>query len=241
MKKFLINLTICIAVLSFAAACTPFDKNYGESEKTASEKTNSYQNIKIPEIKSDDEIMPTYIDISLYDEENYSNIYLGKKFKYNFTYAGSEFNLPTNYREMVKKGWQISDGEYTVDSTVLAGKTARANFVNEYNKQIVAVFYNSSNSSAELKKCSIVKLIIPENCIYKEDSVYGQFWINGVSNEAAVTDVVEYLGSPSHFYAVSEKEYYLDYFISKKDKRSGITVYIDPKDDCITALEVSYY
>lgn len=241
MKKKIIMLTVCVAVLLSVTSCTPFDKTYGESEAKASEVTSSYENIKIPEIKSDDEIMPTFIDISLYDEENYADIYLGKKFKYNFTYAGSQLTLPTSYKEMAKNGWQLVEGEYTVDSAVMAGKTAKASFVNEYNKQITAVFFNDTQSSRELKKCSIVKLIIPENCIYTPDSLYGQFWINGVSNDSAITDIVEYLGSPSHFYAVSERQYYLDWFLTEKDKRSGITIYIDTEDDCITALEVSCY
>ena len=111
----------------------------------------------------------------------------------------------------------------------------------DYNKEIIAVFYNSSRSSVSLKKCDIVKFIIPENYLNAENSVYGQFWINGVNNGSAITDVIEYLGAPSHFYAVSDNEYYLDYFLFEKDKRTGITVYINPVDDCVNAIEVSYY
>jgi hypothetical protein len=57
----------------------------------------------------------------------------------------------------------------------------------------------------------------------------------------AVTDIIDNLGTPSHFYQVSENAYYLDYFITKKDRRNGITVYINPVDDLITAIEFSYY
>ena len=80
-----------------------------------------------------------------------------------------------------------------------------------------------------------------ENFLYSKDSVYGQFWVNGVSNESAVTDVIECLGAPSHFYAVDENNYYLDYFLYEKDKRSRITVYVDVNNDCVTRMEFSLY
>ena len=57
----------------------------------------------------------------------------------------------------------------------------------------------------------------------------------------AITDIINTLGTPSHFYAVSETSYYLDYFITKRDRRNGITVYINPVDDNITAIEFSFY
>ena len=57
----------------------------------------------------------------------------------------------------------------------------------------------------------------------------------------AITDIIHVLGTPSHFYAISDTSYYLDYFISKKDRRNGITVYINPVDDIITKIEFSYY
>ena len=73
---------------SAGAYCAPygekFDDDYGKSsvkkEDVASDTSSVYEDIKIPEIKSDDSVMPTYIDISLYDEENYADIYLGKDF-----------------------------------------------------------------------------------------------------------------------------------------------------------------
>ncbi|MBP3600007.1 MAG: hypothetical protein J6J30_02885, partial [Clostridia bacterium] len=67
------------------------------------------------------------------------------------------------------------------------------------------------------------------------------FNINGITNEMAITDIIHVLGTPSHFYAISDTSYYLDYFISKKDRRNGITVYINPVDDIITKIEFSYY
>ena len=53
--------------------------------------------------------------------------------------------------------------------------------------------------------------------------------------------VVERLGAPSHFLAVSDTEYHLDYFISRDDKRSGIMVNIDPLNDTVNSIEISYY
>ncbi len=242
MKKTFAVLLVCALLAGMLGGCSPFDDSYGSSVKTSEPVIEKkYENIKIPEIKSDDEIMPTFIDISLYDEENYADIYLGEDYEYSFTYGGAQLSVPTSYKKMTKAGWTILEGEYGLNSIIRAGKSAKANFVNEYNKQITAVFYNSSNSSVELRKSTIVKLIVPENCIYNSESVYGQFWINGVSNESAITDVIEYLGNPSHFYSVSEDEYYLDYFLFEKDKRSGITVYISPKDDCIKSVEIAYY
>ena len=57
----------------------------------------------------------------------------------------------------------------------------------------------------------------------------------------AITDVINTLGTPSHFYKVADNNYYLDYFITKKDRRNGITVYLDPVEDLVTAVEFSYY
>ena len=114
-------------------------------------------------------------------------------------------------------------------------------YQNEYGNKLDAVFYNASNSSVELRNCRIVKFKISENNQFVEDSSYGQFFVNGVTNQSAITDIIEYLGAPSHFYAVNENEYYLDYFLSKDDLRSRITVYITPEEDCIKSIEFSKY
>ncbi len=231
-------MAVLLTCLSFAA-CSPFDPNYGTS---GDEKENIYKDVKIPEIKSDDEKMPTYFDISLFDEENYSQIYLGKKFEHNVTYSGKKIEMPSSLDDMRESGFElIGDSEYKEDSQIFAGKSQKASFVDKYGKQIIAVFYNPSKSSVALKKCDIVKFIIPENVYLNSESVYGQFFVNGVSNESAITDVIEYLGAPSHFYAVDETHYYLDYFINAKDKRSGITVYVDIQNDNVTAIEFSLY
>lgn len=245
MKKIFCLILSIVFVLSLSA-CEKFDDNYGKSSaiqnaQNDTEKTTS-QNIKIPEIKSDDSVMPTYIDISLYDEENYADIYLGKDFEYNITYVGSVLKVPSTYKEITGGGWEIAQtSEYDENSQILAGKSLEVEFVNDYQKQLTAVFYNNKKSSVSLKKCPIVKFIIKQNGLIIPDSSYGQFWVNGVSNVSAITDIIELLGSPSHFYCVSENKYYLDWFITEKDRRSGITIYIDTAEDHIDSIEFSYY
>ena len=245
MKRFLSVVLCCLFVTSLCA-CEKFDDNYGKSsaskEIVETDKSNTSEEIKIPEIKSDDSVMPTYIDISLYDEENYADIYLGKDFEYKVTYAGSALDVPSSYKNIMSEGFtMVPSDEYNEDSQILAGKVLTADFVNEYNKKITAVFYNNKKSSTSLKKCPIVKFIIKENELSNPQSEYGQFWVNGVSNVSAITDVIELLGSPSHFYCVSENKYYLDWFIKKDDRRSRITVYVDTAEDTIDSIEFSYY
>ncbi len=245
MKKILSLILCCVFVLCLSS-CEKFDENYGKSSaKTQTKDTTSEtasEKIKVPEIKSDDSVMPTYVDISLYDEENYADIYLGEDFKYKITYVGSAISVPSSYKNITKEGWSLlSSDEYNEDSQILAGKSLSVDFVNEYNKQITAVFYNNKKSSVSLKKCPIVKFIIKENGFLNAESTYGQFWINGVSNVSAITDIIELLGSPSHFYCISENKYYLDWFITESDRRSGITVYVDTMEDHIDAIEFSYY
>ncbi len=246
MKKVL-SLFLCLIFILSLSACENFDDNYGKSSSAIenpqkTDKNNSGEEIKIPEIKSDDSVMPTYVDISLYDEENYADIYLGKDFEYKITYVGSAFTVPSSYKNMTEDGWKILySHEYNENSQVLAGKSLEIEFVNDYQKQITAVFYNDKKSSISLKKCPIVKFTIKENGLLNAESPYGQFWVNGVSNVSAITDVIEFLGSPSHFYCVSENKYYLDWFITEKDRRSGITVWIDTAEDHIDSIEFSCY
>lgn len=241
--KRILSVILCCLFVTLLCACQKFDDNYGKSSSKESTAADSVsKQIKIPEIKSDDSVMPTYIDISLYDEENYADIYLGEKFEYKVTYAGSALSVPSSYANITKEGFKLADSEeYNEDSQILAGKSLTADFVNEYNKKITAVFYNNKKSSVSLKKCPIVKFIIKENELSNPESEYGQFWINGISNVSAITDAIEYLGSPSHFYCISENKYYLDWFITKQDRRSGITVYVDTAEDTIDSIEFSYY
>ncbi len=245
-KKFfpLVKITAAMlsaAMLFLAAGCSKMESGGSENMQSDTVSTTS-DGVKIPEIKSDDTIMPNFFDISLYDEENYADIYLGKKFEFNVTYCGSKLSVPSSFKQMKKEGWHIIDGsKFNEDSTVLAGSSVEVTFVNEYNNHIDAIFYNDKNSSVTLKKCDLVKFKIKENIHDNDASPYGQFWVNGISNASSITDIVNYLGAPSHFYAVSETQYYLDYFIYERDKRSGITVYVNPTDDTVHSIEFAYY
>ena len=234
--KNIIAILMVISIALSLACCSKVDRS-GDSSSANTPSKPDYTNIKIPEIKSEDQIMPTYVDISIYDVENYADIYLGKKYKFKITYSGSELTVPISYKEMQEKDWVlIEENEITADSTVLAGKYQQVRFKNEFGTELIGVFYNSSNSSKSLKKCKIVKFIIPENKVDNPNSVYGDFWVNGVSNNSAITDVIECLGAPSHFYAVSPEEYYLDYFLFEEDKRNKITVYINPAEDSVKSI-----
>lgn len=240
--KRILSVLLCFAIALSLSACGEFEKGGSSSVENTDTTSEEKTEIKIPEIKSDDTVMPSYVDISLYDEENYSDIYLGKNFKFKVTYAGSAIKLPWTYRDILEEGWVlVPSDEYSENSQILAGKSITADFTNDYKKTITAVFYNGENSSVSLKECPIVKFIIKENGLNIPESKYGQFWVNGISNVSAITDIIECLGSPSHFYRVSENKYYLDWFISASDRRSGITVYVDTAEDHIDAIEFSLY
>lgn len=232
-------LCLLLSVVFLLSACSPVDKEYGVGpEDSEPQKTES---VELPTIRSTDKVMPIYFDISRYDEENYADIYLGKKYEMQFTYGGTELTLPMSYKEFAAKGWEL-DGELLApDSTLLSGETVEAVFFNKYQKRLKCVLYNAGNASARLQKCNIVKLIIPENVLLNPDSAYDLFWLNGVTNHAAITDVVEYLGAPSHFYDEGEGLYYFDYFLTQDDKRSRITVHIDVNEDCVTSVEMAKY
>lgn len=235
---------VLLIALSFSA-CDPVDKDYGvESSKplsAASDIKKVSDDVSHPAIMSDDKIMPQFVDISVFDEENYSQIYLGKKFKFNVTFAGNEFSVPTTLTAIGKNGWKLlENSQYDEDSLIYACDTVDAVLEDENGVKINAVFFNSSNSSVKLKKCNIVKFRI-NNDFYSNSDNYSEFNVNGINNKMAITDIIDTLGTPSHFYGISEDNYYLDYFISEKDRRNGITVYINPTEDSVTAVEFSYY
>lgn len=235
-KVFLSFLPVLLAVMVFSG-CDPVDKSYGvESSDPQSDNSAS----QIPEIKSSDTVMSNFFDISKYDEENYADIYLGRKFEYKITYSGSELTLPTDYKDFTKKGWRLSSG-YDESESVFAGDTREVIFENKYGNIITAVFYNSEKSSLKLKKCDIVEYSIPENSLNIKESKYGQFWINGVNNGSAITDIIDYLGAPSHFYTADGNNYSLDYFISKNDKKSKMNINVDVANDTVISVKISKY
>ena len=237
-------LAFLLAVL--AMACSPVDNNYGvssqpaETSKTTTTKVVEETESDLP-IMSSDRVMSNYFDISLFDEENYSEIYLGKKFKFDAVFAGDKFEVPLKIADLAESGWYLCEGNtYDENSLVFSYETVDAIFENTDGVRISAQLYNSTRSSLKLSECYVVKFIIT-NDFYTSPNGYNAFKINGITNTMAITDVINTLGTPSHFYAVSESCYYLDYFVSKKDRRNGITVYVNPIDDSILSIEFSYY
>lgn len=245
MKKYTKYIMAVLLLLVFSlSACSTPDKGYGVESDVSSVTSvvkDMYPDVSRPAIMSSDRVMSKFVDISLFDEENYSEIYLGKKFKFNATYAENEYKVPTTINAMKKMGWKlVSADQHDEESLVYACESVDAVFENEKGEKISALFFNSSNSSVKLKKCSIVKFKI-ENNFYSNAVDYTGFNINGINNKMAVTDVIDILGTPSHFYPEASDKYYLDYFISEDDRRNGITVYINTTDDLVTAVEFSNY
>ena len=239
-------LLISLILMFGLCACSAMDPNYGVSDSSsntskATESKTDTDETEDEKIISSDKVMPTFFDISLFDEENYSEIYLGKKFKIDGVYGGKNLPVPTTLKDLAEIGWVLSEGnEYNENSLVFSYETIDVVFQNENGLKVKAKCYNSSRSSVKLSECYVVQFRI-ENDFYVDSNNYSPFNINGITNTMAVTDVIDTLGTPSHFYAVSEDSYYLDYFISKKDRRNGITVYINPVDDTVTSVEFSFY
>jgi len=244
LKQFAMVITVLLLVFSFVA-CSPIDKNYGEASEVGSASENSQLKTVFesddPPIMSFDRVMSKYFDISLFDEENYADIYLGKRFDIEAEYAGEKLPVPIKISEAKKIGWKLAKGNtYDENSLVFSYETVDAVIQNKDGLKLNVQFYNSSRSSVKLSDCYIVKFRI-ENDFYSNPKSYNRFDINGINNQMAITDIIYTLGTPSHFYKVSDKCYYLDYFITKKDRRNGITIYINPQDDSITSIEFSYY
>lgn len=237
-----------VCTSAMLSSCSRADKAYATesivstastTEKKSTVKSN--EKVRRPSIMSDDKIMPRFIDISLFDEENYSAVYLGKKFRFRASFAGTDLNVPTKLSVLEAAGWHLAqDADCDENGLLYARDSHEAVFENESGARLTALFFNSSKSSVKMGGCNIVRLRI-ENDFYLTPDEFNEFNVNGINNKMAVTDVIDTLGTPSHFYGNGETEYYLDYFISKDDRRNGITVYINPVDDLITAIEFSYY
>ncbi len=235
-------LLLAFVIVFSVCGCSPVDKNYGVSSVNSSTDSNTeIEDIGDTKIMASDRVMSRYFDISLFDEENYSEVYLGKKFKIEPVIDEINFVVPAKLHEVEALGWNLCDGNsYDANSLVFSYETVDLYFENENGVKIFAQVYNSSRSSKKLDECYIVKFKI-DNAFYSSPENYIKFDVNGVNNTMAITDIIEILGVPSRFYKVSDTLYYLDYFITKKDRRNGITVYINPADDLITAIEFSFY
>ena len=239
MRKIGYFLLAVLMVIS-VCACSPVDDDYGVSSEALPDEAE-HIDVGDTKIMSSDRVMSKYFDISLFDEENYSDIYLGKKFEIDAVFGDFNLEVPVKISRLEEQGWRLADGnEYDKNSLVFAYETIDATITNDVGHIISIQFYNSSRSSVKLSECYVVKYKI-ENYFYKNIENWTEFNVNGITNTMAITDVINTLGTPSHFYKVSDNNYYLDYFITKKDRRNGITVYLDPVEDLVTAVEFSYY
>lgn len=239
-KMFKISaLSLILVVLMLLAACGKADMSYGVSDVESESK--SFVKTENNPIMSSDKVMPKYFDIMLFDEENYSNVYLGKNFKINATFLGEKLVVPASIKKMEEMGWNLADeNTYKNDSRVLAYESVEVIFKNKDGVLLKALMYNSSGSSVLLKECKVVKFFLDNN-FYADPKNVKSFNISGITNSMAITDIIEVLGTPSHFYEVSKECYYLDYFISGDDRRNGITVYINPVADSVISVEFSSY
>ena len=242
--KTALSILMCFVLIFGLRACSAIDKDYGvssESSTVAQKQPNVVKNYdENTKIMSLDKVMPQYVDISLFDEENYSDIYLGKNFEIFAEFLGQKLNVPAKLADMKALGWELAKGnEYNANSLVFAYETIDIVFKNKDGVKIKTQFYNSGRSSVKLSECYIVKFHLNNN-FYKDTKNYHEFNVGGITNAMAITDIINTLGTPSHFYAVSNESYYLDYFVSKDDRRNGITVYVNPVEDSITAIEFSY-
>ncbi|MBE6727209.1 MAG: hypothetical protein E7562_01010 [Ruminococcaceae bacterium] len=236
MKKLLLCLSL--ACLMLISGCSKMEETTSD---TVSVEDVAEKKIEIPTIKSDDQVMPLYFDISLYDEEDYAQIYLGKGFKFDFSYGGNQMKLPSSFDEISGEGWSVYDSQYNENSLIKAGETIEIQFANKFGKQLALTFFNKESSSLKLSECAVVKYSVKENNSIKKGCVYDQFSINGISNFSAITDVIYTLGAPSHFETFYENEYRLHYFVSKADRRDRITVIIDVQNDCVNGVEIAKY
>lgn len=235
-KKFWALTSVVLILLNLSCCGSIPDGNIDMSTPESVNDTDSYN--ELPDIVTLDKKMANYFDISLFDEENYSNIYLGKKFKFNVTYNDKKLTVPTTLDELKKIDYFIKTGsEYDENSYIFAKETVTLKFA-DINSSFTALFYNSSNTSKRLNKCNIAKIRL-ENDQNTKNLVH--FNVNGVDNYSSIDDVVTLLGTPSHFYAITDDSYYFDYFIQKSDRRNKIRFFVDLINDNVTAVEISYY
>ena len=124
-RKISFIAVVSALILLLLSACSPVDKDYAVSSEKANaaelEVKAASDDAKRPAIMSDDKVMPQFVDISLFDEEDYSEVYLGKKFKFNVSFAGDDFNVPTNLSTLSKMGWNlVESGPYDSESLIYA-------------------------------------------------------------------------------------------------------------------------
>ncbi len=228
--------TVSVLMLTVSAGCEKAGKAAPENtESTVIDST-------LPVIKSSDTTMALYMNIGLFDEENYSSVYIGNSIDLSIKYDGILLNVPSSSVALASSGFTLGDTKIsTADMTIKAGETLETLYTDKNGKLLHVFFYNSKSRTATLSDCKIVRLKVDENFAVTGSKSHGTFEVGGVTNASAVTDVIEKLGTPSHFHDEGNGIYSLDYFVSKEDRRNKITVWINTEDDCITSIAVSDY
>lgn len=247
--SFLKHVALLLAVVLLVSLCgcvvVPEESASSSQVPSSSEQkmTESTEEVKdtAPKITSSDTKMSKFFDISLFDEENYSSVYLGEKFVIDAVYNDKKISLPAKISELTASGWHLAEGnDYNENSLVFANESVELSFENEKGAKFSALFYNSSNKSIRISECNIVKIHI-DNGYAKNHSSFFKFNVCGITNTSAVTDIIYTLGTPSHFYKKSDESYYFDYFLMESDRRNKIRIYIDLADDCVTTIEFARY
>ncbi len=237
-----LSFLIVMCLIFSCVGCAVPDKNYGITESTAEdslpEKSIKEDSSKITSLDNE---MSRYFDITLFDEENYSDIFIGKNFKLSAKYCNTDFVLPTDIITINKQGWKLVNGsDYDKNSLIYAKETAEVNFTDDSGHIITALFYNELNTSVRFSECPIVKLSLKNNYLNSPEE-YAAFNFNGITNTSVVTDIFQILGTPSHFYKKSNNSYYFDYFYEESDRRNKIRIYVNLNYDTITEIEFSNY
>ncbi len=231
-------ILLCFFV-TFLSACREAETDLSDNanvldKEVAAEK---YKNIDAPEIPSDDTVMTPFLDISFYNVENYSEIYLGDDFKVDALFDNTKISLPATYSEMAKKGFSfIETSDFNENSLLYAGDKQTAYLVNKNGFVLSAVFYNNSNESKKASKCDIVKFELANDA-----EQIPNFRINGISSASSLSEAITFLGYPSHFHDEGNGIYLLDYFFSKKDLRNRISLHVNPAEDTVVSISLTRF
>lgn len=223
----------------FLSACSKVETDISSDanlldKEVAAEK---YKNIDAPEIPSDDIVMTQFLDISFYNVENYSEIYLGKEFKVKANFDNSKITLPSTYAYIKKNGFSfVEQSDLSENSMLYAGNKHTVSLVNEHGFILNAVFYNASNESKQVKDCDIVKFSLPDVA-----DQFGTLSINGIQKGSSLSEAITFLGYPSHFHDEGNGLYLLDYFFSKNDLRNRISLYVNPAEDTVNSITFTKY
>ncbi len=241
MKKSISRLFILVLVLTLTVltACSEVDTSSSEtaSKKNSVDTGYKYKDVIPPEISSDDRVMSAFIDISLYNVENYAEIYLGKDFKINAVFDGITIKAPADFKFLTDNGFTVADNQaYNGKSLLYAGDKEYITFKSPSGNLLNALFYNDSAKSKAVEDCILVKYECQSNFENNE-----HLSVNGVSRSSALSEVITKLGYPSHFHKENDGQYSLDYFLDKKDLRNRITIYANTDEDTVTSVSFSDY